>query len=146
MKVITAVVNNPIFIYIQYHTLKKYMKNDYEFIVFNDAKDFPDNTNYGNSNMKNNIEKLKPIYNPYFEEIKQICKKNKINLIAVTTPMCSNVVGIDYFEKVSKMYPEIKAFESYVEGDAYFSSCGHLNDKGARLFTSKVIKEIFIKK
>lgn len=58
MKVITAVVNNPIFIYIQYHTLKKYMKNDYEFIVFNDAKDFPDNTNYGNSNMKNNIEKI----------------------------------------------------------------------------------------
>lgn len=96
--------------------------------------------------MKNNIEKLKPIYNPYFEEIKQICKKNQINLIAVTTPMCSNVVGMDYFEKVSKMYPEIKAFESYVEGDTYFSSCGHLNDKGARLFTSKVIKEIFIKK
>jgi hypothetical protein len=95
--------------------------------------------------MKNNIEKLKPIYNPYFEEIKQICKKNKINLIAVTTPMCSNVVGMNYFEKVSKMYPEIKAFESYVEGDAYFSSCGHLNDKGARLFTKKIIEDLFKK-
>ncbi len=30
MKVITAVVNNPVFIQIQYYTLKKYMKCDYE--------------------------------------------------------------------------------------------------------------------
>jgi hypothetical protein len=45
MKVLTAVVNNPIFIEIQYNTLKKYMKCDYEFIVFNDAKQFPDFTN-----------------------------------------------------------------------------------------------------
>jgi hypothetical protein len=45
MKVITAVVNNPEFIEIQYHTLKKYMSCDYEFIVFNDAKSFPDFTN-----------------------------------------------------------------------------------------------------
>jgi hypothetical protein len=42
MKIVTSVVNNPIFIEIQYHTFKKYMKCDYEFIVFNDAKDFPD--------------------------------------------------------------------------------------------------------
>ena len=38
MKVVTAVVNNPVFIEIQYHTLKKHMKCAYEFIVFNDAK------------------------------------------------------------------------------------------------------------
>ena len=45
MKIVTVVVNNPIFIIIQYYTLKKYFKGDYEFIVFNDAKDFPDYTN-----------------------------------------------------------------------------------------------------
>lgn len=38
MKVITCVVNNPIFIEIQYKSLKKYLKNDFEYIVFNDAK------------------------------------------------------------------------------------------------------------
>lgn len=47
IKVLTAVVNNPVFIEIQYFTLKKYMKCDYEFIVFNDAKKFPDFTNGG---------------------------------------------------------------------------------------------------
>jgi hypothetical protein len=56
MKVITSVVNNPIFIEIQYYTLKKYMKCDYEFIVFNDAKDFPDYSNGLDASIKNIIE------------------------------------------------------------------------------------------
>ena len=98
------------------------------------------------ANMKNNIESLVPLRNRYFEEIKQICKSNNINLIAVTTPMCSNVKGMDYFKKVKKLYPEIKEYEHFVEGDEYFSSCGHLNDKGARLFTSKIIEDLGLDK
>jgi hypothetical protein len=49
MKIITAVVNNPTFIEMQYHTLQKYLKgvDSFEFIVFNDAKPFPDVTNGG---------------------------------------------------------------------------------------------------
>ena len=58
MKIVTAVVNNPTFIEIQYNTLKKFFKGDYEFIVFNDAKSFPDFTNGGNTTIKNSIEML----------------------------------------------------------------------------------------
>lgn len=58
MKVVTAVVNNPIFIEIQYYTLKKYMKCNYEFIVFNDAKDFCDFTNGGDITIKFAIEDM----------------------------------------------------------------------------------------
>ena len=58
MKIVTAVVNNPTFIEIQYNTLKKFFKGDYEFIVFNDAKSFPDFTNGGNTTIKNSIERL----------------------------------------------------------------------------------------
>ena len=47
MKIITAVVNNPEFVEIQYHTLKRFYQGNYEFIVFNDAKLFPDYTNGG---------------------------------------------------------------------------------------------------
>ena len=98
------------------------------------------------ANMKNNIESLVPLRNRYFEEIKQICKANHINLIAVTTPMCSNVKGMDYFKKVKALYPEIKEYEHVVAGDEYFSSCGHLNDKGARLYTAKIIEDLnFVK-
>ena len=97
------------------------------------------------ANMKNNIESLVPLRNRYFEEIKQICNANNINLIAVTTPMCSNVKGMEYFKKVKALYPEIKEYEHVVEGDQYFSSCGHLNDKGARLYTKVLLKENIFK-
>jgi hypothetical protein len=56
MKIVTAVVNNPDFIEMQYHTFKKFFKGSYEFIVFNDAKDFPDYTNGGDITIKTNIE------------------------------------------------------------------------------------------
>jgi hypothetical protein len=98
-----------------------------------------------NANMKNDLTHLKPLHNKYYEEIKQICKANNINLIAVMTPMCSNVKGMDYFQKVQQVYPEIHNYENAVEGDQYFSSCGHMNDTGARLFTSKILKDFFNK-
>lgn len=97
-------------------------------------------------NMKNDIRALKPIRNKYYEEIKQICKQNNYNLIAVMTPMCSNVKGMDYFEKANKIYPEIHNMENALQGDQYFSSCGHLNDTGARMFTKVVIETFFEKK
>jgi len=56
MKILTAVVNNPEFIEIQYHTLKRFYQGDYEFIVFNDAKAFPDYTNGGDITLRQQIE------------------------------------------------------------------------------------------
>lgn len=46
MKVISIITNNPIFIELQYKSLKKYLHTDYEYIVFNDGKDWPDSTNF----------------------------------------------------------------------------------------------------
>mgnify|MGYP003327932273 CR=1 FL=1 len=40
MKIITPVVNNPIFIEIQYHTLKKYFKGEFEIIDNPDEKKY----------------------------------------------------------------------------------------------------------
>jgi len=56
MKILTAVVNNPEFIEIQYHTLKRFYQGDYEFIVFNDAKTFSDYTNSGDVTLRQQIE------------------------------------------------------------------------------------------
>ena len=47
------------------------------------------------------------------------------------------------FEKSNKIYPEIHNLENVVEGDQYFSSCGHMNDAGARMFTEVVIERFF---
>ena len=57
MKIITAVVNQ-IFIEIQYYTLKKYFQGEYEFIVFNDAKEFPDFTNNNDITIKTQIQNI----------------------------------------------------------------------------------------
>lgn len=97
-----------------------------------------------NGNMKNNIVNLNPLpHNKYYEEIKNICKKNNINFIAVMTPMCENVVGMNYFDKVKKAYPEIHNYENIIVENKYFSSCGHMTNAGARLFTARIIKDFF---
>lgn len=69
MKVITVVVNNPIFIEIQFNTLLKFMNCDYEFIVFNDAKSFQDYSNGNNYFVK--------------KEIIDMCKKLNIKCIDI---------------------------------------------------------------
>jgi hypothetical protein len=63
MKIITAVVNNPTFIEIQYHTLQKYFRGEYEFIVFDDSKDFPDFTNGYDPSIKSKIQDICNQYN-----------------------------------------------------------------------------------
>lgn len=95
--------------------------------------------------MKNDISALKPLRNKYYEEIKQLCLTNNINFIAVMTPMCENTKGINYFDKVKKIYPEIYNYENVVLEDKYFSSCGHMNDTGARIFTARIINDFFNK-
>ena len=79
MKVVTSVVNNPIFIQIQYYTLKKYMKCDYEFIVFNDAKPFPDFSNGNDPTLRAKIE--------------ETCKTLGITCIPVNNPTHVSVLG-----------------------------------------------------
>tara|TARA_Y100000996_G_C22536779_1_gene648560 strand:+ start:1034 stop:1885 length:852 start_codon:yes stop_codon:yes gene_type:complete len=51
MKIISIITNNAQFIEMQFKTLKKFIKEDYEYIVFNDGKDWPDITNFGNINL-----------------------------------------------------------------------------------------------
>lgn len=58
MKVIVSVVNNPLFIRFQYELLKRFMPVSYELIIFNDAKSFPDYSNFNNPNLRDEISEL----------------------------------------------------------------------------------------
>lgn len=53
----TAVVNNPKFIELQHTTLKYFIEGDYDFTVFNDAKDWPDFSNFGDPSIRREIER-----------------------------------------------------------------------------------------
>jgi len=55
MKIITVTTNNPIFIEMQYNSIKKFCNFENEFIVFNDAKSWQDITNFYDTTIKNQI-------------------------------------------------------------------------------------------
>lgn len=140
----------PFYRYIKFET-KIGFREIYK-IVKNERTSTLDNLGYyplvkhKKGNMKNNIVNLKPLpHNKYYEEIKNLCKANNIRFIAIMTPMCENVVGMNYFDKVKKAYPEIHNYENVVVENTYFSSCGHMNDTGARLFTARILKDFFNK-
>lgn len=94
-------------------------------------------------NMKYDLSTYVPKKNKDYELIKTICMTNKINLIVVSTPMCENVKGLNYFDEVQKIYPEVRNYENAVTEDKYFSSCGHLNKEGAQLLTMKIMNDLF---
>ncbi|HEY1193464.1 hypothetical protein [Flavobacterium sp.] len=119
-------------------------------IALNEKTNALDNLGYyplqkhKNGNMKNNIVNLNPLpHNKYYEEIKSLCKKHNINFIAIMTPMCENVKGMNYFDKVKKAYPEIHNYENVVVEDKYFASCGHMSDAGAKIFTARILEDFF---
>ncbi len=83
-----------------------------------------------------------PEKNLAYEEIKSICKKHGIRLIPITTPICGNN-HTEYFNTIKSLYPEIIDFHTVIKEDEHFVSCGHLNEKGAKLFTETVFDSLF---
>lgn len=55
LQIHTATVNNPEWVELQYQTLKTFLTGDWQFTVFNDAKDFPDFSNFGDPSMRRRI-------------------------------------------------------------------------------------------
>lgn len=94
-------------------------------------------------NMKYDLSHYKPQKNKGYEKIKELCKAYNINIIAVTTPMCEDLKHKKYFDEVVTLYPEIHNLEGVVTDENCFSSCGHLNEKGAKKFTSYVLNRFF---
>jgi len=97
-------------------------------------------------NMYYDLSKYNPKKNKDYEFIKKLCKSKGINLIVVSTPICENVNGISYFDAIKNVYPEVHNYENVVIEDKYFSTCGHMNELGARFFTAKIIEDFFVNK
>ena len=52
------VVNNPSFIELQVKAIKKFCLDPFKITIFNDAKPFPDITNFGDVTLKSKIEEI----------------------------------------------------------------------------------------
>jgi hypothetical protein len=125
MKIVSVFVNNPIFIELMYNSIKKFFKseNDYEIIIFNDAKTWSDITNFGDITMKQQItdmcQKLNitcidiPNSHHITQKIASMRHSDSVNFITkfmFTYPdtyfmLDSDMFFIDYFD--------IKEFEKY---------------------------------
>lgn len=92
-------------------------------------------------NMKYDLSDYAPKRNYAYEEIRALCQKNKIHLIAIATPMCQECSSDDYFNNIKSVYPEVYNYEDKVSEDRYFASCGHMNVEGARLFTTIILND-----
>ena len=90
-----------------------------------------------------NLSNYVPHKNKSLDNIKEICKKNNIQLLLITTPICNNTINREYFNHIKEIYPEIRRFENAVTDDKYFSTCGHMNQQGAIKFTEIVFNAFF---
>jgi hypothetical protein len=54
--ILAAHCNNLHYIDFQYQSIKKHFKGEYEFIILNDAKEYGDSTNFGDSSIRKGIE------------------------------------------------------------------------------------------
>ena len=56
MKIVSVFTNNPLFIELQYNSIKKYVReSEPEIVIFNDAKSWADLTNCGDLTIKQQI-------------------------------------------------------------------------------------------
>jgi hypothetical protein len=81
--------------------------------------------------------------NNYYNEIKAICKKNKVQLIPFMAPFCPYVYHADFFAKLKQNVPELHDYSNAIKGDNMFSACGHMNRKGAEVFTTILLEKHF---
>jgi hypothetical protein len=56
LRVLTTVCNSPDYIRLQLRGFQRWLHVPFEFIVFNDAKSWPDQTNFGDAGMRGRIE------------------------------------------------------------------------------------------
>lgn len=91
--------------------------------------------------MNYDLSDYSPKKNVAYDEIKAICKKNNIHLIAIATPMCQECKSDDYFNSIKSVYPEVYNYENKVTDDKYFFSCGHMNIEGATVFTTIILND-----
>ncbi|WP_159023072.1 hypothetical protein [Formosa sp. L2A11] len=94
---------------------------------------------YGNKLLHSNLSLPTSISknNIILNEIIDLCKNNKIKLTLFISPYSSKTQNLDYITKLKEKIPElIDLSKNY--NDELFYNCGHLNNKGAKVFTENL--------
>lgn len=82
--------------------------------------------------------------NTVIDSMQSFAKKNDMKLVFYCAPFCKNIKNQDFISKLKTKIPGLKDFSGAITDDLLFLNCNHLNDKGARRFTSIFIEELLM--
>jgi len=80
--------------------------------------------------------------NKSIREIDSISRSNNIDVTYFISPYCSGLESNNYISKLRKKLPNFHDFSKTIKNDSLFANCGHLNNKGADLFTRILIEKL----
>lgn len=75
--------------------------------------------------------------NNILEDIIDICKKNKVQLVLFTSPYCNKAKHKNYIEKLKRKIPYLIDLSKGYDNNLFYN-CGHLNYNGATVFTTNL--------
>lgn len=84
-----------------------------------------------------NLPKTIKPKNIILDEIIDVCRKNKIQLTLFISPYCSKTKNMSYIEKLITKVPTLIDLSKGYD-DKLFFNCGHLNNQGAKIFTTNL--------
>jgi len=86
---------------------------------------------------ESSLPKTIKLKNIILDEITDICRKNKIQLTLYISPYCSKTKKMKYIEKLITKVPNLIDLSKGYD-DKLFFNCGHLNNQGAKIFTTNL--------
>ncbi|MBS1534217.1 MAG: hypothetical protein JST78_04000 [Bacteroidetes bacterium] len=96
---------------------------------------------YGHSIPNQPRQELKEVHglnqNPILREMKALCQEHQVHLVLFISPYCSKIDPENYIKKMKLLEPNLIDLSQGYD-DSLFFNCGHLNQKGAEIFTQRL--------
>lgn len=106
---------------------------------------FSPNQGIGKAVAGNIPEKIKNT-SKELDQMQELYKKTNTKLGFFTAPYCKEVKNRNFMEKVQVKLPGLHNYiDLFDDNDEYFFNCGHLNEKGAEIFTKRIVEDILLK-
>ena len=107
--------------------------------VFNDYKPLFGTSEMSSFSLPNKLSENTDAFN----KIKSFCEDNNIEVIYFTAPFCSKLKPSPFTQLLADEITNYRDYSTIYTDDLLFSSCGHLNNKGAVKFTHEIISDYF---
>lgn len=147
---------NSDYLFLKYFPFYRYLKYDYklgfrEFISTSIGKEpkmdfnsgyFPKKGNNGKK-MKAKLPNKLKINNKKIDEINSFAEENNLQIVYFFSPYCAEAINLDFSKKLEMRFEKFLNFSQKLpDNKDYFFDCAHLNDNGAKAFSSLFAREI----